>query len=297
MGDSDYGGLDDNTAVALTGKIMVIAIITLFIVVAFIMFLHLYARWFWWYVEEPSEAVNQRNRRRRRFVFAPGQELTTVAARRGLDPSVLRALPVVVFPLEEFKEGLECAVCLSELVEGEKARVLPKCSHGFHADCIDTWFQSNTTCPLCRNSVVGTDVGSDFTDASDTAESVRPSTGNMEESLSFQPMNYPTNVLFWGNDTEVSSRNACLEEGTLSSSSSGSTSEGILVIDIPAPGAERPATSLLSPSAGGCGLEEVRSPVMTRLRSLKWLLSREKKVVGPSTSGEDTEQGGQSLPC
>ncbi|KAK4762709.1 hypothetical protein SAY86_008477 [Trapa natans] len=290
MGDSGYGGLEDNAAVALMGKIMVIAIIAFFIVVVFVLFLHLYARWFWWHVEEPSETTHQRQRRRRRFVFTPGQEPTIVVTRRGLEPSVLRSLPVVIFRPEEFKEGLECAVCLSELVEGEKVRVLPKCSHGFHLHCIDTWFHSNTTCPLCRNPVAEPEVGPRTGDTAGTAEI--PS--SMDESLRFQTMNYPTNVLFWGNETEVNWRSACLGEAI--PSSSGSTPEGILVIDILAAGAGRPASCLLSPSAGGCGQEEVRSPVMTRLRSLKRLLSRDQKIVGSTSSG-DVEEGGQSLSC
>lgn len=259
----------------------------------FILFLHLYAKWFWWRVEEPS--AHQRQRRRRRFVFVPGQEPTSVAARRGLEPSVLRALPVVIFRPEEFKEGLECAVCLSELVEGEKARVLPICNHGFHVDCIDMWFHSNTTCPLCRNPITGPEIPSSA-DA-DTAERIRLSTSSsssssfrsVEERL--QQMNFPTNVLFWGDETQVNSRNACLEEGTPPSSS---TSEGMLVIDIPRGGTENQA-SLSSPTTSGCAQEELKSPVTARLRSLKRLLSREKKL-GPSTSGE-AEQGGQSLPC
>lgn len=48
---------------------------------------------------------------------------------------------------------LECAVCLSEFVKNETGRVLPECNHGFHLECIDMWFLSNSTCPLCRAPV------------------------------------------------------------------------------------------------------------------------------------------------
>ncbi|KAF4404524.1 hypothetical protein G4B88_005910 [Cannabis sativa] len=54
-----------------------------------------------------------------------------VTVRRGLDTSVLQSIPVLVFQPEDFKDGLECAVCLSDLAQGEKARLLPKCNHGF----------------------------------------------------------------------------------------------------------------------------------------------------------------------
>ncbi|CAL5195836.1 unnamed protein product [Lathyrus oleraceus] len=70
-----------------------------------------------------------------------------------LEESILKSLPVMVFKPEEFKDGLECTVCLCDVVEGEKVRVLPKCNHGFHLECIDMWFESHSTCPLCRNVV------------------------------------------------------------------------------------------------------------------------------------------------
>ncbi|KAE8787044.1 RING-H2 finger protein ATL72-like [Hordeum vulgare] len=44
----------------------------------------------------------------------------------------------------------ECAICLAEFVRGEKVRVLPRCSHGFHALCIDRWLAARPTCPTCR---------------------------------------------------------------------------------------------------------------------------------------------------
>ncbi|TVU21192.1 hypothetical protein EJB05_30816, partial [Eragrostis curvula] len=69
---------------------------------------------------------------------------------RGLDPAVLRALPVVAAGAG----AGDCAVCLTELEPGEKARALPRCGHRFHAECIDAWFRGNATCPLCRADVV-----------------------------------------------------------------------------------------------------------------------------------------------
>lgn len=43
-----------------------------------------------------------------------------------------------------------CSICLEDYVEGEELRLLPKCLHLFHHECIVQWltFQKNV-CPLC----------------------------------------------------------------------------------------------------------------------------------------------------
>ncbi|XP_059637429.1 uncharacterized protein LOC132279463 [Cornus florida] len=50
-------------------------------------------------------------------------------------------------------DNLYCAVCLHDVTGGEKYRRLPECKHCFHVDCIDAWFESHSTCPLCRSHV------------------------------------------------------------------------------------------------------------------------------------------------
>ena len=42
----------------------------------------------------------------------------------------------------------ECPVCTCEFEDGDIVRKLP-CSHAFHQECIDTWFEQSTTCPNC----------------------------------------------------------------------------------------------------------------------------------------------------
>ncbi|XP_009125132.1 RING-H2 finger protein ATL46 [Brassica rapa] len=73
----------------------------------------------------------------------------------GLDQAFIDALPV--FHYKEMvgasKEPFDCAVCLCEFTERDKLRLLPMCSHAFHLTCIDTWLQSNSTCPLCRGTL------------------------------------------------------------------------------------------------------------------------------------------------
>lgn len=51
-------------------------------------------------------------------------------------------------------DGTDCSVCLAEFRDGDSLRLLPKCSHAFHLQCIDTWLKSQSNCPLCRASIV-----------------------------------------------------------------------------------------------------------------------------------------------
>ncbi|KAL4323713.1 hypothetical protein GQ457_11G032070 [Hibiscus cannabinus] len=46
----------------------------------------------------------------------------------------------------------ECVICLSGFVEGEGIKVLAKCRHGFHVQCIRQWLSSHFSCPTCRCS-------------------------------------------------------------------------------------------------------------------------------------------------
>ncbi|XWS25325.1 hypothetical protein CRYUN_Cryun27aG0059500 [Craigia yunnanensis] len=73
---------------------------------------------------------------------------------RGLDASVIESFPTFLYSrVKGLKIGvgtLECAVCLSEFEDDEILRLIPKCSHVFHPDCIDTWLSSHSTCPVCR---------------------------------------------------------------------------------------------------------------------------------------------------
>jgi hypothetical protein len=48
---------------------------------------------------------------------------------------------------------LSCAVCQQAVTEGEEIRRLLHCNHQYHRDCIDTWFQRNVHCPVCRHDI------------------------------------------------------------------------------------------------------------------------------------------------
>jgi len=52
---------------------------------------------------------------------------------------------------KEIKET-KCSICLLDYENNDELRKLV-CSHFFHKKCIDNWFNSSTTCPICRKDV------------------------------------------------------------------------------------------------------------------------------------------------
>ncbi|KAJ9154523.1 hypothetical protein P3X46_027846 [Hevea brasiliensis] len=140
---------------ALSGRIMLSAIVILFFVVILMVCLHLYARWYLFHARRRQ--IRRARTRRTNLVFYvdPSNPTATHVTQpsRGLDGAVLKSLPVFVYSSKTHPDSIECAVCLSEFEENEKGRTLPKCNHNFHIECIDMWFHSHSTCPLCRSPV------------------------------------------------------------------------------------------------------------------------------------------------
>ncbi|KAM7261783.1 hypothetical protein ACFE04_020860 [Oxalis oulophora] len=83
----------------------------------------------------------------------------TVRKNSGIDMSVIETLPLFRFgSLRGDKDGLECAVCLNVFEPTEVLKLLPKCKHAFHVECIDKWLNAHSTCPLCRYQVNPEDI-------------------------------------------------------------------------------------------------------------------------------------------
>ncbi|KAL1188821.1 RING-H2 finger protein ATL1 [Cardamine amara subsp. amara] len=108
--------------------------------------------------------IDMFRRRRRSSDQNPLMIYTPHEINRGLDESVIRAIPIFNFKKRDVvvggeeeedqnKSSQECSVCLNEFQEDEKLRIIPNCCHVFHSDCIDIWLQGNANCPLCRTSV------------------------------------------------------------------------------------------------------------------------------------------------
>ena len=54
----------------------------------------------------------------------------------------------------------ECSICIDEFEVGQKIRILPRCGHAFHTDCITPWLtERQGCCPLCKSEVLGTNDG------------------------------------------------------------------------------------------------------------------------------------------
>lgn len=88
----------------------------------------------------------------------PNNQLATLMRSRsrfsGIDKTAIESLPFFKFSsLKGSKQGLECSICLSKFEDIEILRLLPKCKHAFHIDCIDHWLEKHSSCPICRHKV------------------------------------------------------------------------------------------------------------------------------------------------
>ncbi|CAN6920133.1 unnamed protein product [Brassica oleracea var. botrytis] len=119
-----------------------------FIFLFFMCFTIYYLYVHWCLPRSRSHHIRSSNHRPTMVFFAP-----TDPSHTGLDPAVVKSLPVFTFSDVTHKDPIDCAVCLSEFEDGEPGRVLPGCKHSFHVECIDMWFHSHSTCPLCRSLV------------------------------------------------------------------------------------------------------------------------------------------------
>ncbi len=59
-------------------------------------------------------------------------------------------LVTVMDATSEVETDTQCPICFEEIGDG----VQLKCQHGFHEECIQTWFMKKTTCPMCRYDIM-----------------------------------------------------------------------------------------------------------------------------------------------
>ncbi|PKA64025.1 RING-H2 finger protein ATL2 [Apostasia shenzhenica] len=248
---------------SVTGEVMVASIIIIFFIFILVLILYFRANRYMGAIPDvPGASVS--------FIFSSGGRSADAAARPrpGLNPAILKSLPVTVFRSADFNDSIECAVCLTELADDDLARMLPACRHGFHLDCIDMWFASHSTCPICRSSV---------------ELSKLPAAYSEQMSL-----NIPHPSVNRGGLPPRPDRG----EGCSSSSSYGSRKPSrVLVIDIPRVGMEN--STLPSNRSSPAAELKTPSPTMARLRSLRRMLSGGSRGLSPAPSPRerDIEQG------
>ncbi|CAE6128821.1 unnamed protein product [Arabidopsis arenosa] len=90
----------------------------------------------------------------RRLLAAEGHEVLHRGETSGVEKEIIESFPVFLYSevkrLKLGEGGVECAICLKEFEDQETLRWMPPCSHTFHANCIDMWLSSQSTCPVCR---------------------------------------------------------------------------------------------------------------------------------------------------
>ncbi|KAF9677979.1 hypothetical protein SADUNF_Sadunf08G0164300 [Salix dunnii] len=234
---------------ALSGKIMLTAIVMLFFVIILMVFLHLYARWYLIRARQ-RQARRVRNRRAHLVFYVDYAQNPTI---------------------KTHQDSIECAVCLSEFEENERGRILPNCNHSFHTDCIDMWFHSHSTCPLCRSPVEL------------VAENLAPGASNIGISGSGSGSGLCTSCQHeedrWGSASTSSFRGGRKPVELIG-----------VTIDVPRRnGYFEDESNTDSPSAN----QSFRSP-MSRMLSFKRMLSWEKRGTGSPTMANSVSCGGGS---
>lgn len=149
---------------------------------------------------------------------------------RGLDPEIIDSFPTFVYSsvkgLKMGRTSLECAVCLNEFEDDETLRLIPKCSHVFHPDCIDLWLSSHSTCPLCRANLVPKPGDASFV----AIQIPNPAVDNTQSNSSSAPREGPQdNINTVAPESPILSRNHTVSRGrTPRSKSTGFRVAGLL---------------------------------------------------------------------
>ncbi|KAJ6720420.1 RING-H2 FINGER PROTEIN ATL51-RELATED [Salix viminalis] len=78
--------------------------------------------------------------------------IETMGTQSSVENSTAQLVPAIKFQKGTGFVGGDgtCAICLSEIEEGEELRILPECLHSYHVECIDMWLHSHANCPMCR---------------------------------------------------------------------------------------------------------------------------------------------------
>ncbi|CAH2034926.1 unnamed protein product [Thlaspi arvense] len=91
---------------------------------------------------------NHRNRNRPSDLIQP----SIPPENAGLDTKIIESFPE--FPYSVKDRGMDqCSICLTDFTDNDTMRLIATCNHFFHTICIDLWFESHKTCPVCRREL------------------------------------------------------------------------------------------------------------------------------------------------
>ncbi|KAJ0235854.1 RING-H2 finger protein ATL81 [Hirschfeldia incana] len=91
---------------------------------------------------------NLRNRNRSSNLIQPSIPPEHV----GLGSKIIQSFPE--FPYSVKDRGMDqCSICLIDFMDDDTMRLISTCNHFFHTICIDLWFESHKTCPVCRREL------------------------------------------------------------------------------------------------------------------------------------------------
>lgn len=147
------------------------------------------------------------------------QESWHYTANNGLDEALIKLITVCQYNRGDgLVEVTECSVCLNVFEEGDRLRLLPKCSHAFHLPCIDMWLKSHSNCPLCRANIISVTLAS--------SQSQQPTfePGNSGQNQSDRHFNSP--------DESVAVREHSEEDGGVATSNDDAVKESHIVSGI-----------------------------------------------------------------
>ena len=84
---------------------------------------------------------------------------TTGAAAGFMSPVIVRPSAQVIQENTEVIQGSSlaettlCSICQDTISTTDTARLLSRCRHLYHLNCIDRWFERSVVCPTCRHDI------------------------------------------------------------------------------------------------------------------------------------------------
>ncbi|KAJ9698734.1 hypothetical protein PVL29_007675 [Vitis rotundifolia] len=144
---------DDHKGFRFHSRVLLLSII-FFIFILLVNFLFLYGQWL---CRRRSAAHSDLVSRSQSYAARTLQP----ADCHGLEAAIIDSFPIFFYgslgDSNAFKDVVkesECSICLGVFQKKEKIKMLPRCHHAYHAECVDKWLRAQSSCPLCRASLL-----------------------------------------------------------------------------------------------------------------------------------------------